>query len=140
MSIWTHINGNIILEEIAFNSPSFQPISIGNEAQFEDDEDIWNQCNIPSGSEGSLYLRYSETFKTKSQRYTNITITGSLRNFSYKNQKDTIINWLNNLKLPSNSFIRDGIISIEFEDEAKHVYHYDINEKWIEFIKEKNDN
>lgn len=131
MSIWTHVTGNIIIEQISFNNKKFKNISFGNECQFDDKNiETWYNCDIPQGTEGSLYLRYSETYVSKNQKYTNVTITGDLRDFSFKKNKDVIFNWLKNIKLPKSSFIRNGVMSIDFEDEDRHIYIYD--NEWIE--------
>lgn len=52
MSIWAHINGNIVLEDFAFQGDFTQP-NLGIETHFRDQEDTWDKCTTPRGSEGS---------------------------------------------------------------------------------------
>lgn len=125
MSVWTHVNGVIRFDGIAALGDS-KP-DCGNMAHFEDSEEVWDKCDIPCGSEGSLTINIWENpDETCLARWT-VTIFGDLRDYD---NDDEIIEYFN--RITKDNFIRDGLFSIN--GSTVNAYMYEQNLKKFEKI------
>jgi len=140
MSQWTHVNGQIRIDGIpGMNTkPSFGNMcthEMISEAPIEECEQIYKECDVPCGSEGSLY--YSVDVVGTGMVWCNVSIWGDLRDYGSK-EEDTerIIKWIK--KRTEGHFIRQASIMIEVEGgRCAHMY-FDRNvddwmseERWI---------
>lgn len=121
MSTWTHVAGCIRIDSI----PCM--IDITNEVRdcfkscdFDSTKDLWDSCNMPCGSEGSVqwYLWVNpDTYDCCSHM---ITLYGDLRDYG-KEQEEEIKNWWNKLLQTLSNIrgfcgVRNAVLQIVFED------------------------
>lgn len=126
MSIWTHICGCIRYDGIEFLGQKVP--DLGKTCSFDDDEDVWEACTVPSGSEGSLQY-YLKTNDDDSQlsRWTAM-FYGDLRDY-----EDTaeVVSYFNSIT--EGQFVRAGVFAVEVEGHPTKVYLYDQETKaWAE--------
>ena len=115
MSQWTHIDVAIRIDGIpALGSehPDF-----GNTVKYSDDEEAWDKCNVPCGSEGSL--QYNVIEYGDGLPWLAIQIWGDLRNYE---DVDEIIDYLN--RCCDGHSVRSGIGEIDVEYKPKIVVQY----------------
>lgn len=114
MSIWTHVAGCIRVDAFSFMpQPDFKKIFIKELWDEKDD----GECNIPTGSEGSLDYRIIKNPDSTSLSAYTVVIFGDLRDFG-KKDKNEIINWWNRV-LKECGMIRQAILQVIFEDEQE---------------------
>ena len=102
MSIWTQVAG-----VIRFDSLVNKKIDVGITYCYADDGDVWDLCNVPCGSEGSLQVsRWVNPIEDSIAKYT-ISIFGSLRD--YDNDQE-IIEYFD--KITKNEIVRQATFTI----------------------------
>lgn len=88
MSIWTHISGSVRIDGLFLDLESIEGFSnnlkerFGNTCQFNDDEVVWDACNVPCGSEGSVQYRIVPYNYSGAIMWGSVLIWGDLRNYS----------------------------------------------------------
>ena len=114
MSEWTHVNASVRIDSmrLIMDKPDF-----GVGVQYEDDESAWEKCNIPCGSEGSLYINLWEDPSESSLSAYTANIFGDLRD--YDNDQE-IIDYFN--RIVDGKIIRNGFFSIDFE--SRDIRHF----------------
>lgn len=111
MSIWTHVAGVIRVDclRCIFEHPDFNKIFV---------KSLWDEynpdCNMPSGSEGSLDFRVIENPNKDSLAAYTVVIFGDLRDFGAEDIP-TIEKWWNRV-LEQCGMIRQAILQIQPED------------------------
>ena len=111
MSTWTHVAGCIRVDSFPFlPQPDFKKIFIKELWDEKDD----GECNMPSGSEGSLDYRIIRNPNPDAMSAYTVLIFGDLRDFG-KEDKDEITQWWNRV-LKQCGMIRQAILQVIFED------------------------
>lgn len=119
MSVWTHVNGVVRLNDYSFlsskrNTRKDVEKIIGPMCLFHN----WNKnTKLPLGSEGSVEYKVIQSTEESNLARFNIIFWGDLRDYDDLNE---IIQWFNNLKKEIESkdtFMqyRDAILSCECE-------------------------
>ncbi len=121
MSKWTHVNAVIRFDGIKGQDPD---PDLGNTVSFDDEnEEMWDACNVPCGSEGSLEYKLIEVGDGIT-RFTAV-IWGDLRDYD---ESDKIVKYLEHIT--QGHMIRSGIAEINMESgDRTEIYHYE-NEGW----------
>lgn len=128
MSIWTHVAGMIRVDSIF---PKGIP-SLGRTCDFDSPQSEWDLCDVPCGSEGSLFWRFENTQRGNSLSRGHFSIWGDLR--SYENP-DEVLAWLNTLPeiLRDAGFgIRQAVVQCEVENQGAHLFHFEHSEDFKE--------
>lgn len=130
MSQWTHIVGMIRIDAMG-NHGGVDPIirkCFGNTCQYNDTSKVWDECNVPCGSEGSLqydvvYFGYKETkgnIHSSSISWGAVQIWGDLRNYD---DHEEIYQWVLKVvkKLEKHHlYVRDMAIKIHVEYQSDY--------------------
>ena len=115
MSIWAHVAGVIRFDGILGLTP--EP-DCGNTCSFEDDGPIWDRCNIPCGSEGSLQVSKWQDPTGSSLAQWTYTIFGDLR--SFENFQE-IINYFT--RITDGQAVRNGVFTVEIGPQKRTFLH-----------------
>lgn len=114
MSTWTHVSGCIRVDSFPFMpQPDFKKIFIKKLWDEKDD----GECNIPSGSEGSLDYRIIRNPDPHAMSTYTVVIFGDLRDFG-KDDRNEIEEWWNRV-LKECGMIRQAVLQVIFEDEKE---------------------
>ncbi len=128
MSVWTHINGQIRLDN--WNREPKQP-DLGKMAIFtvntqsEEARQMLSECEVPHGSEGSLRWKFHQDPPSNSVSWGYISIDGDLRDYDNVNE---ILEWIKTSTAELN--IRQGILQVEIEGLNTLILSYDYNNGW----------
>lgn len=124
MSIWTHVLGTIRFDSWTGLEPA---PNIGISCHFTDPPEQWDKCNIPCGSEGSLFIsKWEDPSKSTVAKYT-ITIFGDLRDYD---DEQGIIDYFN--RITKDQDIRQACFTFYVEGKDARTF------VWKENIWEKN--
>lgn len=123
MSTWTHLGGLIRIDGI----PGITPFSdeeslsqvLGNTVNFEDEKWVWDKCNVPCGSEGSL--QYKIIRSGDGLILWTVAVWGDLRDFD---NIQGIEDWFDKVTKKSKLLIRSAILQIEVENGENKVLQY----------------
>lgn len=152
MSQWTHVNASVRLDAIRMLPGALGANAISNLGlMFHDylDEDIasgevnvWNpyvkylkknttsqheKCDVPCGSEGSLFYHVVENPSQSSISAYTLTIWGDLRDYD---DAEEICQYIYNIT--KDKMVRSGILEIHVEYREVSVYRYVDDEKnWV---------
>jgi hypothetical protein len=138
MSQWTHINGSIRIDYLQLENPDKEIIEdikkhFGNICDFYSNREMWKNCNVPLGSEGSVQYDVQLTGDAHSLARVRIQIWGDLRN--YENTEE-IIEWIK--QATKELIIRDGVIQIDVESKEKTILIWnDDKDEWQNILKEE---
>ena len=133
MSHWVHINGSVRYDTISINEPATEPEF--NTCSFRDELEVWDKCNVPCGSEGSIQVSKLDVYRTPTQAFVTYGFSGDLRDYDIS-KADELETWINSLVPDDMSiWIRQGIFQVEFEGEDLRVYIYDDDLKTFELTK-----
>ena len=114
MSTWTHVSGCIRVDSFPFmKQPDFKKIFIKELWDEKDD----GECNMPSGSEGSLDYRIIRNPNPDAMSAYTVAIFGDLRDFG-KEDRNEIEEWWNRV-LKECGMIRQAVLQVIFEDEQE---------------------
>jgi hypothetical protein len=95
MSQWTHVAGLIRIDAIEFLDGNIRErlkSAFGNCVEYEDDQETWDICNVPCGSEGSVQYKIQKTATSDSQMSWGVVyIWGDLRDYQ---DAESIYNWI----------------------------------------------
>ncbi len=105
MSQWTHVNAVIRFDGMKDMMPD---PDLGSTVSFDDEQDTWDRCNVPCGSEGSLSYHLEEVGEGMT-RFT-AAIWGDLRNYS---DTEEIITYFK--RITEGQMIRSGLVEIDVE-------------------------
>lgn len=110
MSVWTHVAGVIRVDCIrCISEPDFNKIFI---------KSLWGEhnpnCNMPSGSEGSLDFRVIENPDKDCLAAYTVVVFGDLRDFGVANMPE-IENWWDRV-LEQCGMVRQAVLQIQPED------------------------
>lgn len=114
MSTWTHITGTIRFDGIADLMPSPE---LGNTCNYSSEEKLWDSCNVPCGSEGSL--QHNLQTNPDSMAKWVATFWGDLRDYE---DEEEVINYFN--RIVEGRMIRQGIFSFEVESRGCRTFIY----------------
>lgn len=119
MSIWTHVSGCIRIDGLEFlddNIKSSIKSAFGKTCQWEDPKNVWDECTVPCGSEGSIQYSVVKTGSENSLAWGLVYLWGDLRDYE---SPDEIFKWL---QVACNDFwIRNCAVEIEVEGKSRHV-------------------
>ena len=123
MSQWTHVNGCIRIDGLPGVTTQHTIIEvgkiIGNCVQFEDDKDIWDRCNVPCGSEGSLNYEMIEA--GDGLVWLSVPIWGDLRDY---HSLEGIRTWFEKVTLDEKLLIRSAVLEVHIEYDSTTVLYY----------------
>ena len=123
MSQWTHVNGCIRLDGLPGIVPENTIENVcklmGNCVSFNDESDLWDRCNVPCGSEGSL--KYEVLEIDKGLVWLTIPIWGDLRDF---HSIEEIRTWFEKIVLSENVMVRSAVLEVHIEYTATYVLYY----------------
>jgi hypothetical protein len=134
MSQWTHVCGAIRIDAMPIlDNLTTSKIKklFGNTARFEDGQDVWDKCNVPTGSEGSVQYRIDDNSGEYSLTWGVIYFWGDLRDYDDYNE---IYKWIK--KSCEHLMIRSCSIKIDVEYKGKYLITdiFDGNKTEIELI------
>ena len=130
MSQWTHVAGCIRIDRFPWGSniEKFKndvKEAFGRTCSFEDSEEIWDLCDVPCGSEGSVQYEVVRTGDDDSVAWGLVYIWGDLRD--YTNAQE-IYKWI---KVSCENFdIRQCAVEVKCEDK-KYFIHYKSEDRGI---------
>ncbi len=116
MSIWTHINGNIRLDEFINHDNEKVKSILGKMAAYkkeksglpiEDFSILKEDIKLPYGSEGSILYSVITNSDESSLPAHSISLWGDLRDFDINSVEDSLIPWFKNIL---SEFIREKLI------------------------------
>ena len=119
MSQWTHVCGAIRIDGIP-NLDGLNTLKIkdafGNTCEYDDDSSVWDNCDVPCGSEGSLQYKIEHTGDNNSLSWGIVYIWGDLRSYDDYN---AIYIWIK--KACEHLMIRSCSIKIDVEYHGKYL-------------------
>jgi len=115
MSQWTHVNAAIRFDGLP--GISKQP-NLGTTVDYKDAQEIWEACDVPCGSEGSL--KFKVTVVGEGLVWVNAHIWGDLRD--YDNEQEIIL-YLE--RICKGQHVRSGIAEIGIEYQHTTIYRYE---------------
>jgi hypothetical protein len=120
MSRWTHVNGAIRVDAICGNFSKIELIEdiehcFGKTVKYLDPTEMWDECTVPCGSEGSLQYEFIDNNEENSVNCGTILIHGDLREYW---NKEEIINWVKQAISTSEMWwVRSLCIKIDIDGE-----------------------
>ena len=114
MSQWTHVNATIRFDGIPGMTPD---PDLGRTVEFDDPQEMWNKCNVPCGSEGSL--RYEITEVGDGVTRFVAAIWGDLRSYSDVAEIEAYLT-----RITTGQMIRSGVAEIEVEYKTVKVLRF----------------
>ena len=113
MSYWTTINGSIRFDAIPCVDDPIKPMrtDFGNTCNFGDSDEVWDKCNVPCGSEGSLHYKLVSYDEKDCITNSTLVIWGDLRDFEVSDHHE-IIEWLTRITDDDELMIRSGVIQL----------------------------
>lgn len=126
MSEWTHVIGAIRYDGLGALGKD-QP-DLGTSCGYYDDDEQWEECDIPCGSEGSLqYAIWTNPDDNCVARWI-ATIFGDLRDYD-EGKSQEVIDYFN--RIVKDHFIRQGCFSFQIND-TKRSFVYSHKNKCFE--------
>lgn len=87
---------------------------LGNTCSFEDDEEKWEDCNVPFGSEGSIQFSFWSNPNLSHLAAFTVAIFGDLRDFGQADVPE-IKEWFEKVTKAESAMVRSAILEIEVE-------------------------
>jgi hypothetical protein len=137
MSIWTHVNGSVRIDDIRFQyGDNIENIKkcFGNIVNYDDPQEKWDNCTVPCGSEGSIKYEIYENPDISSLSSYRVQIWGDLRDYD---DIEEIKNWFQ--KAISTLIIRSSILEIEVENSNKIIIILGIDDVIEYYFQKKGD-
>jgi hypothetical protein len=129
MSQWTHINGQIRIDDMRFlESEGALKVKkiLGNTFDWNSTEEEEEECSVPYGSEGSLqYIIYENPNLHHLAAYV-VSVYGDLRDFGDDEDVEKVKKWFTSVI--DSSIIRQAILEIDVEGKGGIILYYS-NEK-----------
>jgi len=125
MSQWTHVNGAIRFDALRVAGMPFNTIEsykklLGNTFSYEDDEEDWDKCNVPCGSEGSIQFNFWASSDLAQMAAFGVHVFGDLRDFG-KEDVPKIEEWFNRVTTTEGVMVRSAILEIDIEGVEKPI-------------------
>lgn len=120
MSIWTHVVGIIRFDGIVINGKGTPFPDCDNVVDYDDDNEKWDKCNIPCGSEGSLNISYWENPDGHQLARWVVSIWGDLRDYS---NEDEIIEYFN--RITNKRSIRQACFTMYVEGGCERTFVFE---------------
>jgi len=114
MSQWTHVNGCIRLDGMPGfpeHSKSRLVAVLGQTVRYDDDEDKWEGCTVPMGSEGSIQYDIIENPSGNALSRYAVIIWGDLRDYE---EVEKIATWFGEI-INQWKMVRSAILEIDVE-------------------------
>jgi len=119
MSVWTHVAGIVRIDGLAGVTPI---PDIGYTCDFDDDEETWDRCNVPCGSEGSLHVDLWINPDAHALARFVIHVFGDLRDFD---DEAEIVAYFD--RLTDGQMVRQGCFTVDIEGQGQSTYTYTEN-------------
>lgn len=141
MSQWTHVCGCVRVDYLPFIDGNEKGKDFkyklkeifGKTCNWKDSRDIWNNCNVPCGSEGSIQYDIEHTACDNSVSWGVVYIWGDLRDYENAN---AIYEWIK--KATETLIIRSCSVKIDVEYQHSYLVYDHFDDKKIEtFIEMK---
>jgi len=113
MSFWTHINGAVYGTTYVTKKELQKYFKV---VHYGDKKVLWDTCNVPCGSEGSLDVSIYEG----EDHLIHISFFGNLRGFE-EYEHPSIIEWVKKFIKENSIWVRSGLININ-SDIYDHSY------------------
>ena len=126
MSTWTHVAAVIRFDDIRFEDTPDQIPYLGNTCDFGDPRDVWDACDVPCGSEGSLSHHLSINPDVSCVSSYVATIWGDLRDY---NNVPEILTYLD--RVAKEKPVRQGIATIHVFGEPVINLFFSNDDGWI---------
>lgn len=128
MSQWTHVNGAIRYDALRMPGMPFSTLEeiktlLGNTVSFEDDEEVWDKCNVPCGSEGSIQFLFWQNPRMNDLAAFGVLIFGDLRDFGMDGVPK-IKEWFEKVTKTKGLMVRSAILEIKVEYEEPIILRY----------------
>lgn len=121
MSIWTHVAGVIRIDGLE----GMPEPDLGNTCNFFDEQDVWEACSVPCGSEGSLsYTVWTNPNSSQIARWT-CTIWGDLRDYDSVEEIRAYFE-----RITDGYMVRQGAFTVEVEGQPRQTFCFK-NDVWI---------
>lgn len=121
MSIWTQINGSVTIRD---DFPGMEEISyddikevFGKTCSYGSSDDIWDECTVPCGSEGSLQYKINHVDSVVHVDWV-VSIFGALRDYD---NVEEIEEWFKGIVLKTSMSIREATLYVRVENSLKNV-------------------
>lgn len=125
MSQWTHMAATIRFD--ALRMAGMPAPNLGNTCTYESDQNAWDLCNVPCGSEGSLQYHVWENPSPNDLAAYTAMIWGDLRDYG---DVEEITEYLN--QVTDGHMIRQGVAEIEVEGGEPVVLRHDRDQNaWV---------
>lgn len=122
MSQWTHIAGCIRIDSLGEllgeDTKKQLEIAFGNTCEYNDERVVWDTCNVPCGSEGSLQYAIQKTGRENELAWGIVYIWGDLRDYDGAQE---IFEWLANSC--EGFMIRSCTVKIDVEGVGSFIVH-----------------
>lgn len=82
---------------------------------YDDDENKWDDCNVPCGSEGSIQFVFYESPDMSSIAAYTVAVWGDLRDFGSKEDIETVKKWFNSVTKGEGVMVRNAILEIDID-------------------------
>lgn len=136
MSRWAHVNGSIRINAICSNCKEGEIAEdiqkcFGTTVDFLDPAEVWDECTVPCGSEGSLQYEFIELNNKNSMNCGIVVIHGDLREYCNKQEiidwikkaiSSSEIWWVRSLCIKIDIDYEKSIILIESDDDDKIIH------------------
>lgn len=134
MSLWTHVNGalridniNYTLEPVSVRKYKKELKSLFKTVSFKGLPYEWAACNVPCGTEGSLNV---SIWVANDGEMATINFFGDLRGFT---DTDGVIEWIDNIIINNSLSVRDGIMSM---NEEVYIYKEKRDNETFDIVKQ----
>jgi len=114
MSQWTHINGSIRVDCVRGLQPIPNFKELFKTCDWADDEDIWDACNVPKGSEGSVKVNIWENPEENHVAAYTVQVFGDLRDFGTPDYPE-VKKWFEDICLNKGLEIRNAVLEVDIE-------------------------
>ena len=119
MSFWTHVNGVVYGTTYVTKRELQKSFKV---VHYSDEDSVWDACNVPCGSEGSLDVSIHEG----EDHLMHISFFGNLRGFE-EYEHPNIIEWVKKFIREHNIWVRSGLININSD-----IYYHSYSEKELD--------
>lgn len=119
MSQWTHVCGCIRYDALRMEGMPYNTLEsikelVGNPCSFEDNKEVWDACNVPCGSEGSIQFVFWSNPSISSLSAFAVGILGDLRDFGTEDVPK-IKEWFEGITKSKGIMVRNAILEICIE-------------------------
>lgn len=127
MSQWTHVAGIIRFDGLFLGEELFPQPDLGKTCHYDSQQEDWDLCNVPCGSEGSLQHSLHTNPDEASMARWVASFWGDLRDYS--NERE-IVDYFN--RMVKERMIRQGCFTVDVEFTSNNTYCYNDETKQFE--------